>query len=61
MDKTGGVHIGELVATVWERTLESGPGGWEFGEGAVWEADYEEAVKLGEERTRDHHQRRWSV
>jgi hypothetical protein len=30
LDITGGVHIGDLVATVWRRTLETGPGGWEW-------------------------------
>ena len=30
LDITGGVHIGELVATVRGRTLETDPGGWEW-------------------------------
>ena len=30
LDITGGVHIGELVATVRRRTLETGPGGWKW-------------------------------
>ena len=30
LDITSGVHIGELVATLRRRTLETGPGGWEW-------------------------------
>jgi hypothetical protein len=30
LDITGGVHIGDLVATVRRRTLETGPDGWEW-------------------------------
>lgn len=30
LDITGGVRIGDLVATVRGRTLETGPGGWEW-------------------------------
>jgi hypothetical protein len=30
LEITGGVHIGDLVATVRRRTLETGPDGWEW-------------------------------